>query len=176
MIGPRVRETPEDIRELQALLDRSRERAGPHLRSIYRPENAIAASQLVSLFRGKKQVALATVTAAGEPRVAPVDALLLRGRVYFGTHISASRIRHLRRHPAISLAYFERDELAVVVHGTAVLIEWGDPEFATVDDDFRSVYGGTPSTEEEGSIFVRVEPELMFTFARRPQGARPEPP
>jgi hypothetical protein len=166
MIGPRVRETAEDIRELQALLDRSRERAGPHLRSIYRAENAIPASELVRFFRGKRQVAVATVTAAEEPRVAPVDALLLRGKFHFGTHVSAARIRHLRRRPAISLTYFEGDELAVVVHGTALLIEWGDPEFAAVDDDFRAVYGGTPSTEEEGSIFVRVEPELMFTFAR----------
>lgn len=159
-------ETPEHIRELQGLLDRSRERAGPHLRSIYRAENAIPASQLVSFFHGKRQVAVATVTARGEPRVAPVDALLLRGRFHFGTHVSAARIRHLRRCPVVSLAYFEGDELAVVVHGSAVLIEWGDPEFAVVDAEFRAVYGGTPSTEEEGSVFVRVEPRLMFTFAR----------
>jgi hypothetical protein len=168
MIGAAVYETDDDIRRLQALLDRSRQRAGPHLRKIFNDERAVGAAELVAFFRGPRQIAVATVTGKGEPRVAPVDALLLRGRFHFGTHVTAARIRHLRQRPAVSLTYFERDELAVVVHGTARLMEFGDEDFAEVDADFRAVYGGTPSTQEEGSVFVRVEPELMFTFARTP--------
>jgi hypothetical protein len=164
-----VFETTEDLDELQALIDRSFERAGVHLRRIFRPpEHSLSARQLASFFRGKRQVALATVTARGEPRVSPIDALLVRGRFHFGTSIQAARIRHLRRRPAVSLSYFEADDVAIVVHGNATLIEFEDTDFAAIDAEFVATYGGTPSTRDEGSIYVRVEPTHVFTFARNP--------
>jgi uncharacterized pyridoxamine 5'-phosphate oxidase family protein len=167
-----VRENAEEIAGLQAILDASRARAGPHLRSIFRDEHRFTAEQLVAHFTGRRQIAVATVSAAGEPRVAPVDALLVHGRFHFGTHRSAARVRHLRARPAVSLAYFERDELAIVVHGTAELLEFGHPDFRTIDEEFLDVYGGTPSTEQEGSVYARVEPTTMFTYARDPSALR----
>jgi hypothetical protein len=161
-----VRETAEDVARLQALLDASHLRAGPHLKSIFQPERRFTARELVNFFAGKRQVAVATVTAAGEPRVAPLDALLLEGRFHFGTHRTAVRVRHLRARSAVSLAYFERDELAVVVHGNAELLEFGDDGFASVDQAFVDVYGGTPSTAEEGSVYARIDAAKMFTYAR----------
>jgi hypothetical protein len=162
-----VRETEAEMRELQALLDRSAEEAGPHLRRIFRPpEHSLTAAELVRLFEGRKQIAVATVTARGEPRVSPVDALLLNGRFHFGTHATAARVRHLRARPSVALTYFERDELALVVYGTATLIEFGQRGFAEIDAAFLSVYGGTPSTADEGSVFVRVEPAAVHTFVR----------
>jgi Pyridoxamine 5'-phosphate oxidase len=163
-----VFETAAELSAMQNLLRRSAERAGLHLRSIFTPEHALSASQVAELFRGRRQIAVATTTARGEPRVAPVDALLLHGRFCFGTHETALRIRHLRRRPAVSLAYIERDEVAIVVHGAAVLTHFGEPGFEELDAAFVSVYGGTPSTAAEGSVYVRVEPELMFTFVRDP--------
>jgi hypothetical protein len=127
----------------------------------------MSARELASFFRGRRQVAVATVTANGEPRVSPVDALLIHGRFWFGTHKSAARIRHLRARPGVSLAYFERDELAIVVHGVAELVEFRDPAFEAVDADFLAVYGGSPSTEAEGSVFVCVHPRAIHTFVQR---------
>lgn len=161
-----MRETAEDIRHLQSLLDASHERAGPHLRSIFRAEYRFTARELVAFFTGPRQIAVATVTPAGEPRVAPVDALLISGRFHFGTHATAARVRNLRVRPAVSLAYFERDVLAIVVHGSAGLLEFGQADFRSVDEAFVAVYGGTPSSEEERSVYVRVEPETIFTYAR----------
>lgn len=161
-----MRETRQTVERLQSLLDESYARAGPHLRTIFRPELRMTAEQLVAFFTGRRQIAVATVTARGEPRVAPVDALLLDGRFHFGTHRSAARVRHLRANPAVSLTYFERDAVAVVVHGTADLVEFGDPGFGDLDEAFLRVYGGTPSTADEGSVYVRVEPATMFTYAR----------
>jgi Pyridoxamine 5'-phosphate oxidase len=161
-----VRENAEEIAGLQALLDASHARAGPHLRSIFRDEHRFTAEQLVVFFTGPRQIAVATVSAEGEPRVAPVDALLLHGRFHFGTHRTAARVGHLRARPAVSLAYFERDELAVVVHGTAELLELGHPDFRAIDQAFVDVYGGTPSTADEGSVYARVEAKTMFTYAR----------
>ena len=159
-------ESAAELRAMQDLLDRSAERAGPHLRSIFRPEHSLSAEQLAAFFQGKRQIALATVTAHGEPRVAPVDALLIHGRFCFGTHESAMRIRHLRKRPGVSLTYFERDMLAIIVHGRAELFLFGQPNFAALDEAFVATYGGTRSTEEERSVYARVEPSTMFTFAR----------
>ncbi len=168
-----MRESEAEIRELQAVLDRSVEVAGSHLRRIFGPpEHSLSAAELVRFFVGRRQIAVATVTARGEPRVSPVDALLLHGRFHFGTSSEAARIRHLRARPAISLNYFERDELAILVNGAATLIEFGQPGFAEIDAEFLSVYGGTPSTEEEGSVFVRVEPAAIHTFVRDPGALR----
>ena len=161
-----MQETPDDLRGLQEVLDRSRERAGPHLRSIFEARYAFSARELADFFTGPRQIAVATVTGAGEPRVAPVDAILLRGRFWFGTHESAARVRHLRVRPATSLVYFERDVLAIVVRGVAELIRFGDPEFTSLDEHFLDVYGGMPSTESERSVYVGVEPRTMYTFAR----------
>jgi hypothetical protein len=165
-----VYETAEDLDKLQVLMDRSIENAGVHLRTIFRPpDHSLSARQLSTFFRGKRQVALATVTARGEPRVSPIDALLVRGKFHFGTSIRAVRIRHLRQRPAVSLAYFEADDVAIVVHGIGALIEFEHPDFVTIDREFVANYGGTPSTREEGSIYVRVEPTHFFTFARYPE-------
>ena len=161
-----MRETPEELSRLQALLDASYARAGSHVRSIFRPELRFSAEALVELFTGRRQVAVATVSARGEPRVAPVDALLIHGRFHFGTHRTAARVRHLRARPAISLTYFERDVLAIVVHGRGELLDFGHPDFERLDAAFLDVYGGTPSSEEEGSVYVRVDAATMFTYAR----------
>jgi hypothetical protein len=51
-----VYESDEDVEKLQALLDRSDERAGAHLRSIFRPERWLTARQVVAFFDGTRQV------------------------------------------------------------------------------------------------------------------------
>jgi Pyridoxamine 5'-phosphate oxidase len=153
---------------MQDLLDRSTARAGRHLRSIFRPEDSLSAEEVAAFFQGKRQIAVATVTAHGQPRVAPVDALLIHGQFCFGTHETAMRVRHLRRRPDVSLTYFEGDSLAIIVHGRAELLFFGQPDFTELDEAFVASYGGTPSTREERSVYARVEPTTMFTFARRP--------
>ena len=158
-------ESADELNDLQRLLDESAARAGPHLRSIFTPARALTAPQLVERFQGRRQAAVATVTAGGEPRVAPVDVLLLRGRFFFGTSIRAARIRHLRARPALSLTSFDGDTFAVITHGRGALIEFGDDEFTWVDSEFVRVYGGTPSTAEEGSVYVRVEATALYTLA-----------
>ena len=57
-----MRETPEDIQRLQALLDNSIERAGAFLRrSFQMPEHSLTAQQLIDCWLDVQTVALATV-------------------------------------------------------------------------------------------------------------------
>jgi hypothetical protein len=162
-------ESAAELHAMQEVLDTSAERAGEHLRCIFDPpRHSLSAAQVATLFRGKKQIAVATVTARSEPRVAPVDALLIHGRFCFGTHVSSARVRHLRKRPAVTLTYFEQDDLAIIVHGCAQLVEHGQPGFTDLDQAFVTTYGGTLSTAEEGSVYICVDAETMFTFARHP--------
>ncbi|HEX5939349.1 MAG TPA: pyridoxamine 5'-phosphate oxidase family protein, partial [Dehalococcoidia bacterium] len=73
-------ETEAELEALQALIDSSYERAGAHAKSIITPERMLSARQVARL-AGDKQVhlAMATVSSKGEPRVSPIDGLLLHG-------------------------------------------------------------------------------------------------
>ena len=94
-----VHETADDLARLQALIDRSHTGAGKHLRSIFADERRVAAADLSTRLPGVQVTHLATVTAQGEPRVAPVDGLFFRGALHVGTAPEAMRARHIRSRP-----------------------------------------------------------------------------
>ena len=158
-------ETDDQVEELQALIDRSFERAGEHLLAIMTPERRLTARQVVTLLQGTKHVAFGTVDSRGRPFVSPLDGLFLWGRFYVGTDGGSVRARHMGRQPAVSLSQFSGDEYAVVVHGDAVIIEKGEPEAERVDEVWRGIYGLSAFDLGEHVIFVRVEPRRMFTYA-----------
>jgi uncharacterized pyridoxamine 5'-phosphate oxidase family protein len=164
-----VHETADDIRELQALLDRSHAGAGPHLRSIFSDERRVAAAELPALLPGVQVLALATVTARGEPRVAPVDGLFFRGRFHFGSSEQSARFRHLRARPAVSAAHTRGEELAVVVHGQAREIDPRAPEHAAFRAYLNETYPGWDDADwAAGAPYARIDPTAMFTFRSQP--------
>ena len=163
-----MRETEAEIRELQALLDRSYERAGDHLRSIIDPERRLDARQVVRYLDGVKHIALATTTADGRPRVGPVDALFLHGRFQGGTAGNSLRMRHMRRRRDVSATHFVGDEIAITVHGRAVLMGEGDPDVAELEELWIEHYGMAPWGLADEVVMFRIEPESMFTFATSP--------
>ena len=165
-----MQETPADLERLQAVLDRSMERAGPFLRASFEmPARSLSAAQLAARLHGSLTVALATVTARGEPRVAPIAAFLLRAVFYIPTVAEAARTRHLMRRPAVSLTYFEGIELAVIVHGRAAVVPEPDPAFAALDAVQRAI-GNQSVREWAGTgVYLCIEPATVATFARRPR-------
>ena len=76
-MGDAVHETPEDIRALQDLLDRSYKAAGAHLRSITTPERRVGAEDLVERLTGMCLLVVATVTADCRPIAGPLIAVRL---------------------------------------------------------------------------------------------------
>lgn len=165
-----MHENTDDIAWLQALLDRSYARAGQHLRSITTPARRIPAAELGALLPGVQIIDLATVTADGRPRVAPVDGLFFRGRWYFSSDRSSLRFRNLVARPHVSAAHTRGEEISIVVHGTARLFSFDDPDQAAFRDYAHEVY--VPLYGEEWKEFAagqdifcaRIDPELMFTF------------
>jgi hypothetical protein len=168
-----VRETPRDLERLQALLDHSIEHAGPFLRTSFQmPEHSLSAAQLVAHLYGSRTVALGTVTARGEPRVAPIAALFLRGAFYIPTVAEAARARHLARRPGASLTYFEGTDLAVIAHGAAAIIDVSHPDFGEVDA--TQIECGNESVREWSGrgIYVHLQPAKLYTYVRHPDQVR----
>jgi general stress protein 26 len=157
-------ETPEDLTALNELLDRSHARAGDHLRSIFTPERRLAADELAALLSGVQVLNLATVSRACAPRVAPVDGLFYRGRFWFGSAAASVRFTHLRERPQVSASHTRGEELTVIVHGTAALIDRGDPAHAGFADYYREVYGFGWEEWDLPVQFARIDATHLYTY------------
>jgi uncharacterized pyridoxamine 5'-phosphate oxidase family protein len=162
-------ETDDDVRRLQQLLDRTLERANPHLTSIVKPERRLTAKQVVRYLQGIKHVAFATVNAKGEPRVAPLDGVFVRGRFTVSTGSRAARLRHLRANPACSAVHMDGDTVGIAVHGCATILEEGDAEAAGLDRVWTEIYGSSPFSWGTGVVFMVVEPSSMWAYAFHPE-------
>lgn len=166
----RVQETAEDLERLQALLDASVARAGAFLRASFEmPRHSLSATALVCRLEGLVTVAFATTTARGEPRVAPVGALFYRGSFYVPSVNAAARTRHARARAAVSLTYFAGNDVAIIAHGTADVIDADHSDFAALEALHRALAGTSVRAWGEG-VFLRVTPEVLYTYAREPAG------
>jgi uncharacterized pyridoxamine 5'-phosphate oxidase family protein len=165
-----MHETTDDVAWLQALLDRSYETAGEHLRSITTPPRRIPAAELGPLLPGVQIIDLATVTKNGQPRVGPVDGLFFRALWYFSSAKSSVRHRNLAHNKSVSAAHTRGEEISIVVHGKAHLFDLNDPDHAAFKDYSYAVYEplyGDSWKEFAMSpdiFYARIDPDLMFTF------------
>ena len=109
---------------------------------------------------------LATVTADGRPICGPVDGIFYRGAFHFGSAEDSVRFKHIRSRPHVSAVHMPGEELAVTVHGRAVMID--------VDGGFRDTllgiyvprYGASWETDflDSGPVYARIDAERMFAF------------
>jgi GNAT superfamily N-acetyltransferase len=163
-----MRETPQDIERLQALLDHSIERAGAFLRrSFQMPEHSLTAQQLIDYWQDVQTVALATVTTKGEPRIAPIGSLLYRGDIYIPTVATAARTRHVMKRPAVSLTLLRENEWAIIVHGYAAIISPDHSDFKTLEN---LLYASTHTKAGEWGegVYLRIQAEAIYTYNRHP--------
>ncbi|GAQ51498.1 pyridoxamine 5'-phosphate oxidase family protein [Streptomyces acidiscabies] len=165
-----MNESAAELAELQELIDDSVRRASPSLRASFGlPEQSLSAAQLVQRCAGVFQVVLATVTASGAPRCAPVGALIVGGKLYVPTGAQSHRARNLTERPALSLSLSAEDGFALIVHGTGRIMDASDPEFAAVEEaQFQA--RGTRVSDWGNGVFIAVEAESLFTYARDPAG------
>ena len=155
-------ETPDDLARLQALLDASHAGSTEHLRGIIHDERTLSGPQVAALLTGMKVISVATVTAAGEPRISAMDGHFLHGTWTFSTSRSAAKARHLAARPAVSVAHIDGEAMAVFSHGRAV--ELSGAELATVDEHWTAHYGSSPLTWGD-VVMYRLEPSWMVGYA-----------
>jgi nitroimidazol reductase NimA-like FMN-containing flavoprotein (pyridoxamine 5'-phosphate oxidase superfamily) len=165
-----VHETAEDLRALQALLDRSSEAGGEHLRSILTDERRVSAESLVARLTGMTLLTLATVTRDCRPLVGPVDGVFFRGAFHFGSSPDSVRFRHIRTRPQVSATHLPREEFGVTVHGRAVPVDVRAPEHAELRATLLEVYVPRYGAEWEqfldsGPVYARIDADKMFTLS-----------
>lgn len=162
-----MRETAADLAALQALLDASRARATDHLRSIVTTERTLSAEQLVGLLTGMKVLSVATVTAAGEPRISALDGHFIHGTWTFGTDGRSAKARHLERRPSVSVAHIDGEDLAVFSHGTAEVLAPG-PERDEVEAHWSVHYGSSPFSWGEDVRLYLLRMSWAVAYAPNP--------
>jgi general stress protein 26 len=164
-------ETPEELGNLQRLLDRSMAGAGEHLRGIITGERRLSAADLAGRLPGMRLLTVATVTANGRPLAGPVDGYFLHGTFWFSSGRNSVRMRHLAARPAVSATHLPGEELAVTVHGRAELFELRDPATAELRQAMLDWYVPRQGPEFESwldaldAVAARIEPAKMFTFS-----------
>jgi nitroimidazol reductase NimA-like FMN-containing flavoprotein (pyridoxamine 5'-phosphate oxidase superfamily) len=164
-----LHETADDLGVLQALLDRSYDAAGAHLRAITTPERRLSAADVCEQLTGMCLLVLATVSRDGRPFNGPVDGVFFRGAFCFGSSPESLRFRHIRERPQVSATHLPREELAVTVHGNAVPIDTRAAEHAEFRAALLDVYVPRygPQWEQfldSGPVYARIDATRMFTF------------
>lgn len=157
-----MNESAGELQQLQGLLDASFGRASEHLKSIMTPERRLSAERLVGELPIPAVLNIATVTAAGEPRVSAVDGHFLHGHWYFTTAAESPKARQLRARPAISAAFTPRDGFGVFCHGRVADLDGADRQMLRAH--FTATYGSDP--EEWGTIaYFRINAAWLVGFA-----------
>jgi general stress protein 26 len=162
-------ETPNELKELDALLDVSFRGAGAHLVDIISPDRRLTAADLSRYLVAVRHLVVASVTETGEPRCSAVDGLFLHGRFWFTTSATSLKARHLERRPAISAAHVVGDDVGIFVHGRARLVHGGPGEADELRPYWREVYaGGVPEEwveRPEDSRYVEIVATSMYSYA-----------
>jgi hypothetical protein len=166
-----MRETAEELKELQALLDASLSRSTSHLRSIINTERTLTAEQVTQILTGMCTLALSTVTAKGEPRISGVDGHFLHGKWHFGTAPGAAKARHLAARPAVSAAHMRGEDLGVFTHGTVEILNPQDGEPAADWPDLLAYFKGFYDDDDDAFdwdndvVYYRLHPHWMTVYA-----------
>ena len=163
-----MRETPEEIAELQRLLDASIASDNEHLLAIMTPERRLTAEQMVRIMTGMQVLVIATATSDGRPLTSCVDGHLIHGRWVFTTDASATKARHLAARPAVSVTHARGDDLGVFTHGTAERLTPDHPDFAEIEEHLVAHYDSSPSSWAPDIAYLRIEPRWMLAYAADP--------
>lgn len=157
-------ETKDDTVALQSLLDASLARSTGHLRAIITDGRTLTAEQLTGLLTGMKVLSVATVTAAGEPRISALDGHFLHGTWTFGTSGTSAKAKHLAARPAVSVAHVDGEELALFSHGYADLMQPG-PGRDEVEAHWTAHYGSSPFSWGDDIRLYRLRMTWAVAYA-----------
>lgn len=130
----------------------------------------LTAREVVDHFDGACICDLATVNSKGQPFVAPVDMLFIKGRAWFSSSSNSLRFSNIQRNPRVSLARTVGSEISILIHGAANVIDVtvGDHQF--LHDLCIECYGDTyDSWGLWGYPWAWIEPTRMFA-SRLPSG------
>lgn len=160
-----MQETDGELESLQRLLSRSHASSTEHLRGIIDESRVLTSSDVAALLQGMKVIALATVTAHGEPRVSALDGHFLHGTWTWSTSGTSAKARQLQARPATSISHIDGERFALFAHGTAVRLSTEDDRWDETIAHWTAHYGGSPLEWGEDIRLYRLEPTWMVGYA-----------
>jgi len=160
-----MRETEDELDTLQRLLDASLASSTEHLRAIITDRRTLTARDLARLLTGMRVLSVATVTAAGEPRISALDGHLLHATWTFSTSGTAAKARHLRARPAASVAHIDGERMALFGHGRAEEMRESDPDWAETLEHWTAHYKSSPLSWGDDIRIYRFRPHWMVAYA-----------
>ena len=165
-----MKESPNDIDALQALLDASYESGGGYLKTIQQASLRLSAQEVVDHFDGACICDLATVDRGGSPYVAPIDVLFIQGKAWFSSSADSLRFKNLRVNPRVSLARTVGSKISILIHGMANIVEVSSGDHGFLHDLCIECYGKDyDSWGLWGYPWAWIEPKRMFA-SRLPGG------
>ena len=159
-----MRETEAELDDLQRLIDASHAGGTSHLRVIISGDHVMDARAVVGALEGMKVLSLATVTAAGEPRVSAVDGHFLHGAWTFGTDGAAAKARHIAARPSVSAAHVDGERIGVFCHGRAVRLARDSATWEETIDHWSGHYGSDPTSWGDDVRMYRIEPHWLVGY------------
>jgi pyridoxamine 5'-phosphate oxidase-like protein len=165
----RMYETEAEVADMQRMFDAHLARANPHMVGIVSPKHRPSARQVVRYLSGIKQVAFATVTPGGEPRVSPLDTLFIHGRFTLSTGGEATRLRHLRANSACSAVHMDGERIAVVANGSVDWIGRDHPDHDEIHQAWQDAYESDPYDWGDEIVLFRIIPRSMWAYAFHPE-------
>ncbi|SFS09557.1 Pyridoxamine 5'-phosphate oxidase [Agrococcus baldri] len=159
-----MRETDAELEHLQRLIDASHAGGTSHLREIISGDHVMDARAVVAALDGMRVLSLATVTAAGEPRVSAVDGHFLHGAWTFGTDGRAAKARHIAARSAVSAAHVDGERIGVFCHGRAVRLTQDSATWDETIAHWSSHYGSDPTSWGDDVRMYRIEPHWLVGY------------
>ena len=145
--------------DLGAVMRHTIEEAAPRSRSIFGSARSMSADQMAEFIKQYPVALVSTVDSRGAPHVSGKAAVLLDGKIYFGTREEAAMGRNLRRNPNVAVAFAEPPwKRHVFIYGTVRFLEVGSQEERLVQDSHRSIHG------YESSGLAEVSPQKILTW------------
>jgi len=115
-----MNETPETIRRLQEVMDRSVAGAGPAIAKNFVGGGwAMTAEEFVAFWGETRMAAVSTVSQNGQVHVAPLEITLVDGQLRIPTFHDAQRLKDHRANARCGITAWDGPYRAVIVYGHA---------------------------------------------------------
>ena len=155
----KVETSPESLKALQALMDRSVNTAGPSASvSVAWPERQMSAGDLCDFWSQTGVVGMTTVGPNGRPHSAPVHARLLGDRLRLVVYTDTVRRRDIRTNPHVSFTTWGPGGAAVILYGRAEEVKGSERAARTAQNG-----------QERNVVEIEVDLYRVYAMAARPE-------
>jgi len=158
-----VNETPETLRRLQEIIERSTASAGTAIkRNFIGGGWSMSAEEFVAFWDAGPMASVSTVSDRGRVHVAPLEPRLVDGKFYVPTFPDSQRLLDHRANGRCAIAAWDGPYRAVIVYGTAREVD-SDPTGRNEEAAGEQRY---PS---RGMVTIEIAPTRIYAI-RPPAG------